>query len=399
MSIFNTTEFNSTLFGESGSAPSSPSVDVYLSANIAGNSSVSASTGFVTLLSTLIEGSSIVTFSRMRQLKGFRVSTISGGATVNPFLSKTANMSTEINGGSSYKAGTFLYAFDVHGITTVESGIHADYAFNDTIFGGSSLFSATPRFIFSVSSDISGKSIVLPDLHMEKIITTSVITGSSSVSVNTLDVFSRLYINGDETGILSSTSINATMTKLTGLESSIISGRTSFGRARLSVNYGGFGPTIFAGTSDLKSIKKLGELDGIAGRTIIEATLTAPESLKNVGSRRRISFVFEVDKPDTKSTIIDDYFKILRFYNSLSSLPETLEYVRRNAQREITGYDIDSTSHRAWTNGTYLSEGDLFNVKTGQRGVVQGGATGIFIGKDGQFGVYTGPTIVDGELG
>jgi hypothetical protein len=397
MSIFNTTEFNSTLFGESGSTPSSPSVDVFLSANIAGNSLVSIASGFNVPLSTLIEGSSIVTFSRMRQLKGFGLTTISGGAIVNPFLSKTSGMSTEINGGSSYRAGTFLYAFDVHGITTVESGIHADYAFNDTIFGGSSLFSATPRFEFSVSSDISGKSIVIPTAHIEKLFTTNVITGSSTVSVNTLDVFSRLFV--DESGIVGVTNFNALMTKVTGLNETLIEGRTSFGKARLSVNYGGFGPTIFAGTSDLKSIKKLGELDRIAGRTLIEATLTAPESLKNVGSRRRISFVFEVDKPDTKSTIIDDYFKILRFYNSLSSLPETLEYVRRNAQREITGYDIDSTSHRAWTNGTYLGEGDLYNIKTGQRGIVQGGATGIFLGKDGQFGVYTGPTIVDGELG
>lgn len=398
MSIFNTSEFNSILFGEGDPTSLSPFNYVNLSTNISGNTQILISSGSVIPISALIEGSSTVTFSRMRQLKGFGQFVISGSSNVNPFMSKTAHMSTEINAGSSTRAGTFLYAFDVHGITTVESGIHADYVFNDTIFGGSSLFSATPRFEFGINSDISGKSIVIPDLHIEKLFTTNVISGSSSVTVNTLDVFSRLYINGDETGILSSTSINATMTKLAGIESSVISGRTSFGRARLSVTYGGFGPTIFAGTSEFKSVKKLGALDNISGRTRIEATLTAPESLKNIGSRRRISFVFEVDKPDTKSSIIDEHYKILRFYNSLTSLPETLEYVKRNAEREISGYDIDSTAHRAWTNGTYIAEGDLLNVRTGERGIVQKNATGVFLGKDGQFAIYTGPTIVNGAL-
>ena len=399
MSIFNSSEFNSTLFGEGNSTPPpSPPVNyVTLSTSILCNSNLNPLLGRTLLLDTEIITSSVVTFIRMRQLKGFGRTTFSGSSTLDLFLSKTSRMTTEINGGSSYRAGTFLYAFDVHGITTVSPSIHADYVFNDTIFGGSSLFSATPRFDFSMLSDISGKSIVIPTIHIEKLFTTDVISGSSTVSVNTLDVFSKLFI--DESGIVGVTNFNALMTKITGLNETLIEGRTSFGRARLSVNYGGFGPTIFAGTSDLKSIKKLGELNTVAGRTMIGATLTSPESLKNIGSRRRISFVFEVDKPDTKSTIIDDYFKILRFYNSLSSLPETLEYVRRNAQREISDYDINSNTHRAWTNGTYLGEGDLVNIKTGQRGVVQGGATGIFIGKDGQFGIYTGPTIVNGELG
>lgn len=396
MSIFNSLEFNSLLFGEgSPTTSSSPFNYVNLSADISGKTVINIISGNTINLSTNIECSSIVTFSRMRQLKGFGKTYFSGKSELDLFISKTSRMTTEINGGSSYRVGTFLYAFDVHGITTVNPSIHADYSFNDTRFGGSSLFSAIPRVSFSMSSDITGKSIVIPKVHVQKLFTTDIITGSSSLSVNGLDVFSRLFL--DENGVIGITSLDVTMSKISGLRTSS-AGKTSFGRARMSVNYGGFGPTIFAGSSDFKSIKKLGELDRISGRTLIEATLTAPESLKNVGSRRRISFVFEVDKPDTKSTIINDYFKILRFYNSLSSLPETLEYVRRNAQREISGYDIDSTSHRAWTNGTYIGEGDLANVKTGERGIVQAKATGLFLGKDGQFGIYTGPTIVDGKL-
>lgn len=397
MSGFNSLEFNALLFGEDSPTSLSPFNYVNLQTNISGNSDISISMKRIFKLNADLNCTSTVEFIRMRQLKGFSRTVFSGRSTVTSFARKTSKLITEINAGSSSRAGTFLYAFDVHGITsTTDTGINVDYVFNDTIFSGKSTLIPTAHTIYRTSTDISGKTIILPTVHVRKLFSTNVISGSSSLTVNGLDVFSRLLL--DETGISCNTNITAGMTKITGLKNVIIRGKTSFSKARMSVTYGGFGTTLFSGSSNFKSIKKLGSLESISGRTRIEATLTSPESLKNIGSRRRISFVFEVDKPDTKSGIIDQHYKILKFYNSLSSLPETLEYVRRNAQREIFGYDFDSTSHRIWSNGTYLGEGDLLNVKTGERGIVKKNATGIFIGKDGQFGIYTGPTIVNGEI-
>lgn len=381
--LFNNAQYNEILYG--ASSPTEGPLYTYdtMSVTINGSSNVEGSiSGESISLGSTITCTSDLPFIRLDVVLGFSPLIISGGSSVTSELCKAHGISTVIEGTSLAKAGTFLVYISSL-FSTVVSEITVDYVFDDAIFSGNS--QVTPRLTFETTLEgiISASSAVTSNISIEKVFETADISGNSIVSATTLDIFKKL-----ETSITSIAEVNAIELSSTTRMSVSISGSSQVSYAYVSKNLAGFGETLISGSSDFKSTKKLEGVNILGGKSRISATIEAPISLTSIGNRRRVSYIFEVERPNTNVSLIDEHYKIFRFYNSLASLGPSLDYVRRNSEKEIASYDVDSTSHRQWNSAQ-----DLLSIRTGDRGIVQAGATDIFAGKDGFFALYKGPNV------
>lgn len=381
MALFNSSEFNGILFGEGSPSSLPPGSDYNLSATINCSTIFEPYSGNVVLISADFSGYTEITLSRIKKILGLStpIDITSNFTTFEAEINKLSYLSANINSETEFKVGQFMMA-SAYGGTTFESLATVDYS-AATEIENSTTFNATLNVDYTLSADITSSGTLFVAEPMNVIYLSADITSSNTLfEVDTVEIF--IALNADITG---STTFEADLQQITGLSTDITSSNTLF-NASASVDYSV--STDISGSTIFKTVKKIGPANTITGRTTFTAEATSPESLKETGRRRRVSFVFEVDKPNTNSSIIDEHYKIFKFYNSLTLLGETLNYVRRTASYELQSFNIDSTSHRTWT-----SNSDLYQLTTGDRGRIATGATGIFLGKDGHFALYTGPNV------
>lgn len=381
MSTFNSSEFNNILFGEIDTSAPPPFNVVYLTALINGESTVSFSNeNPVYITPELITGSSSVSAIPNHLVSA--VANITGTTTITPNLGVIYAVRSTISSGTTFAAENFLRArIDTNSYVTGLLG--ADFVIQASILGGSEVTINSLTGDFNILADITGSSTVTNNITYFGSAQPADILGESTVSAVTLFLFKRL----EQANIEGSSTVTASMQKIVYLTaridgSSDVNPRVTY-TARLTAN-------IESGSSFLKLIDVA--TDEILGSSYVTANLTAPQQFSNTGKRRRVTFVFEVDKPKSNVSIIDNHYKLFSFYNSLANVNQTLNYVRRSAGLELKNYRIDNSTHRAWT-----SNADLFNLAPGDRGIVKKGATGMFTGKDGYFALYKGPLVVDDE--
>lgn len=357
---------------------------------------------FTPISSVSIEGTSSVARAVINTTSGFgQVTTGTNDASgfVTGYISSIYGISAVITGSSEVRSGKILKAnfIDNSGIftsaaITVDNIINAEPAGVSTVSGYMKVDNII-NAVIDASTDTSS-SFNLGIIY--KITADDMSSGGSYFDVLDLDVFDKITAS-DISGI---STVTSQLHFFKGLKP-IISGSSSVS-ALLSHSYS-LGEVLINCSSTAREAVKLGSINFTRPRTRITATLRAPDPLRGFGERREVSFVFEVDKPQTNVSVVDKHYGLFRFYRSIYNLSSTLEYVRRSAQTELDSYDIYSEDHRKWTNGTDGEGGDLLNLTSGDRGIVQKDAIGIFKGFDGYFAIYKGPDIivipdeVDGE--
>jgi hypothetical protein len=381
MSTFNNSEFNNILFGELDLIPPPPFNEVYISALINGDSSVSfINESPVYITAELITGTSTVSAVPNHLVSA--VANITGTTTITPNLGARYSVNTSITSGTTFAAENFLRArIDTNSYITATALV--DYSLYAMISGESILSIDALTGDFTLVSDITGTSTVTNTITYFGSAQPADIIGESTVTAVTLFLFKRLEnanIEGSSTVTVNSYRVIYLNARIDG--SSEVTSKVTY-MASLSAN-------IETGTEFLKLIDVA--TDEILGNSYVTAELTAPQQFSNTGSRRRVTFVFEVDKPRSNVSIIDNHYKLFSFYNSLANVNQTLNYVRRSAGLELKNYRIDNATHRAWTG-----DADLFNLAVGDRGIVKKNATGMFTGKDGYFALYKGPLVVNNE--
>lgn len=381
MSTFNSNEFNNILFGEINTDVPPPFRVVYLSASISGSSSVSViNQNAVYIIPDIIEGSSEVSVEANRNV-GVSAD-ITGFSEVTPNIGAIYGVSSHISSGSYFITGNFLRArIDTESILTAEAVVR--FNLNALILGDSVVTANTLTGDYHLEADITGSSDVSAGLKWFGSLPPEQILGESTVTASTLFLFKRL----EGAVVEGSSTVTANMSKVVYLTARIDGGSSVNARASyiasLSAN--------IQGSSNLLKLINV-SADEILGNTIVTANLTTPQKFINSRNRRRVTFVFEVDKPRTNVSIIDNHYKLFSFYNSLANVNQTLNYVRRTAGQELKNYKVDNSTHRAWN-----SDADLATLKPGDRGIVKKGATGMFAGRDGYFALYKGPIVVDDE--
>lgn len=382
MSTFNNFEFNNILFGEMDLSAPAPFRVVYISASISGSSTISFyNENVVNIVPFRIEGSSSV-YIEPQYLIGLSADIYGeSAATVN--IGAIYSATSSISSGSTFAAENFLRA-RIDTDSQVSAFAVADRGITASILGEAQVTANSLTGTFHLQSDITGTTTVTTQLkYFGGLLPASVITGESTVTAVTLFLFKRL--EGATIGGESTVSVNASKNvyltaRIDG--SSTLNTKVAYS-ASITAN-------IESGSHFLKLVDVAS--DAILGNSYVTAELTAPQQFRNTGNRRRVTFIFEVDKPKSNVSIIDNHYKLFNFYNSLANVNQTLNYVRRTAGLELKGYKIDNANHRAWT-----SDADLFNLKPGDRGIVKKNATGMFTGKDGYFALYKGPLVVDNE--
>jgi len=381
MSSFNSSEFNNILFGEPSLDSPPPENIVTVSAVIICGTEIDIHFGQIKDSNFEIETESTL-YIKSKRYVGFGPSEINTDTTTNIKLNARYNASFEItDSGSEIYIGTIGHCvIDTSSIVT--SNITVDYDVTPIVITTDTIVSAYGTLDAILQSDITGSSIV--DSQTSNYLSTTIdITGESSLSVDADAPYKRLQadITGDSELVINCSIIQGSSGVI------IDSGTTT----NVQAHYLASGIATINTESFFLSLKWASAT--ITGNTTLVMNAQAPEQLKELGRRRRVSFVFEVDNGRSNSSILDEHYKIFKFYNSLVNINQTLDYVRRVSTNEIKSYDIYSTSHVSWVGNE-----SIVNLTTGQRGIVQKNATGIFYGKDGYFAIYKGPEVIDGIL-
>lgn len=382
MSLFNSSQFNDILFDEI--SLDSPPPNTIITASVVINCGSSVDINFDNLFygqATILTSTNLSV--RSKRFVGFTPTIINTESSLNPNLSARYRNQVTITGSSELFIGTLgRVRIDTSSSLSVSTTI--DYAAGPITIDTSSIFYANNRVDAVAITDITGLATLEIHSSNDLVATPFEITGETTLFVDPDDPYKRLQadITGDSELLINSSIIQ-------GADSVIIESGTT---PVINAHYLASASAVINTESNFLSLK-WASVDITGNHTTLTVNAQAPDQLRELGSRRRVSFVFEVDNGRTNSSILDEHYKIFRFYNSLININQTLDYVRRVASREMKSYNIDSTSHTAWSSNDSTS-----NLKTGQRGIVQKGATGMFFGKDGYFAIYRGPEVIDGIL-
>lgn len=133
-----------------------------------------------------------------------------------------------------------------------------------------------------------------------------------------------------------------------------------------------------------------------------EVTYDNLEFIQRFQQNRTYTYTYQVDKPNTNNSLIDDRFKVFKLYNALRYIDDVLNKVEELTQQDLIDCGIlIPQKDGSYTNNTsytdfWNSDEDLYvnnQMRKGIRGFVGDNATGFFNGKDRMFAIYIGPDI------
>jgi hypothetical protein len=370
-----------------------------LSLDLTGNTTLTPQLTGDIVFSSTIDATSSVT-SSLFEYDIFDLE-IDSSSNVTADLRLISSMSTDITGLTSVSATMTEYEFlnaSINASSTVEAYAltkNGEVILKTTIDGYADVTSIlSPDYTFELSADITGTTN-LNDSILSKSTTiklNAVVDATSNFIINEISPIVKL-----ETIIDSSSNVTANIRYETVTLSADITGQTTVSdkinrNVRLTL------------TRQSKIIENnlvwyyVNEPINISGNTAIVKSNLIISNMLRLGKNKRLPLVSpSIESIDSDN--IDEFFKIMKLYQSLSDSKIILESTRRQAQNELDAYLIGNNPEIRWKSdkGTlngfssgWLDDSGNPTIPVNFKAFVAPAATGVFRNKDGFFAVYIG---------